>query len=160
MARRSSPSITSTTNRARWRCGSHSSTDGGIRKSRSRLIGRKLLMRLGSGARCESCRRFYRRLPHRANSDRLLEAAFRTAHDALYGFTLDAAMEVVMLRVEVTGWLSRPQYQPVPEGRGAVVSSSRHVYLADGWTGVSVFEREMLGAGDTFAGPAIVTQLD
>jgi hypothetical protein len=30
-------------------------TDGGIRKSMSRLIGRRLLMRLGSGGRCESC---------------------------------------------------------------------------------------------------------
>src|SRR5919202_32510 len=72
MQRRSSPSITSATNRARWRCGSHSSTDGGIRKSMSRLIGRKLLMRLGPARGANRVRRFYRPLPHRAKSDRLL----------------------------------------------------------------------------------------
>ena len=39
-----SPSITSTTKRARCRCGSHSSTDGGSKNPVSRLIGRKLLI--------------------------------------------------------------------------------------------------------------------
>lgn len=89
-----------------------------------------------------------------------LGAAFATAHEGLYGFTLDAAMEVVTLRVEAVGRLPRPQHQPVLGGRGAVASSSRRVYLADGWAEVPVFERETLGGGDSFAGPAIVTQLD
>src|ERR1019366_8931170 len=41
---RSSPSITSTTKRARCRCGSHSSTDGGSKHPVSRLIARKLFI--------------------------------------------------------------------------------------------------------------------
>src|SRR3954468_3533754 len=49
IAPRSSPAITSTTNRARCFSGSHSSTEGGIRKPVSRSIGRKLLMREKSG---------------------------------------------------------------------------------------------------------------
>ena len=40
----------------------------------SRLIGRKLLMRLGSGGGGESCAPIYRLLPRRAKSDRLLES--------------------------------------------------------------------------------------
>ena len=42
IARRSSPSITSTTNRARCFCGSHSSTEGGSKNPVSRSIERKL----------------------------------------------------------------------------------------------------------------------
>jgi hypothetical protein len=38
----------------------------------SRLIGRKLLMRLGSGGGANRVRRFYRLLPRRVKSDRLL----------------------------------------------------------------------------------------
>jgi len=48
----------------------------------------------------------------------------------------------------------------VPEGRATIASSSRRVHLADGWAEVPVVERESLSAGDSFAGPAIVTQLD
>jgi N-methylhydantoinase A len=89
-----------------------------------------------------------------------IEATFAAAHDALYGFTLEAAMEVVTLRVEAVGRLARPAYQPATEGRGATASSLRDVYFPDGWKKVPVYERALLGAGDSFAGPAIVTQLD
>jgi N-methylhydantoinase A len=36
----------------------------------------------------------------------------------------------------------------------------RDVYFPDGWKKVPVYERALLGSGDSFAGPAIVTQLD
>jgi N-methylhydantoinase A len=88
------------------------------------------------------------------------ELAFAAAHEALYGFTLDTGVEVVTLRVEAVGRLPRPPHERVPMGRGAVASSSRRVYLAEGWVELPVLEREALGAGDSFAGPAIVTQLD
>jgi len=55
-ADRSSPSITSTTNRARCFCGSHSSSDGGSRYAVSRSNGRKLLIRRGAlGSRAKRC---------------------------------------------------------------------------------------------------------
>src|ERR1700759_4138196 len=63
--------ITSTTNRARCRSGSHSSTDGGSRKPVSRSIGRKLLMRGDLQGRRNNLSS-YRRLPRRVKSDRLL----------------------------------------------------------------------------------------
>src|SRR5208337_389887 len=74
IARKSRPAITSTTNRARCRSGSHSSTDGGIRKPVSRSIGRKLLMRGMSGVgEGESVSPSYRTPPRRVKSDRLLD---------------------------------------------------------------------------------------
>ncbi len=63
----------STTKRAKCRSGSHSSTDGGIRKPVSRSIGRKLLMwRISSGGGANRAARFYRPIRLRVKSDRLL----------------------------------------------------------------------------------------
>jgi hypothetical protein len=47
----------------------------------SRLIGRKLLMRLGSGGGANRVRRFYRLLPRRVKSDRLLVSLFWVNRD-------------------------------------------------------------------------------
>jgi N-methylhydantoinase A len=89
-----------------------------------------------------------------------LQTAFAEAHQALYGFALDSAMEIVTLRVEATGLMPRPPRQVLASGRGAVPQSSRPVHLASGTIVVPVFDRDMLGAGDRFTGPVIVTQLD
>ncbi len=89
-----------------------------------------------------------------------IESAFATAHQALYGFTLGSAAEVVTLRVEATGLIPRPPQPALPPGRGAVPQSHRPVHFASGTVEVPVYERDTLGAGDHFAGPVIVTQLD
>jgi N-methylhydantoinase A len=89
-----------------------------------------------------------------------IEAAFAEAHQALYGFTLNAAVEVVTLRVEATGRMPRPQHETPTPGRGAVPRSSRQVHVADGWAEVPVYDRDTMGPGDSFIGPAIITQLD
>src|SRR5271166_1439718 len=71
IARRSSPSITSTTKRAKCLSGSHSSTDGGNKKPVCRSIVRKLLI----GNRTCHARinaRFYRDPATAVKSDRLL----------------------------------------------------------------------------------------
>src|SRR3954467_8971509 len=75
MAPRSRPATTSTTNRARCFSGSHSSTEGGIRKPVSRSIGRKLLMREKAGDRRKriSVPGFYPRPIRDVKSDRLLD---------------------------------------------------------------------------------------
>ena len=88
-----------------------------------------------------------------------VEAAFAEAHRALYGFTLNAAVEVVTLRVEATGRMPRPQRETPTRGRGAVPRSSRQVHVADGWAEVPVYDRDTMGPGDSFIGPAIITQL-
>lgn len=87
-------------------------------------------------------------------------AAFRAAHQALYGFTMDAPAEFVTLRVEATGRMSaaaagRLATAPMPDPDGM-----RTVHFAGGSQDVPVLDRGKLGAGAAFPGPAIVTQLD
>lgn len=86
--------------------------------------------------------------------------AFRAAHQALYGFTMDTPAEFVTLRVEATGRMPTtaarrldPAPLPAPDG-------TRIVHFAAGPLEVPVLDRERLGAGASFPGPAIVTQLD
>ena len=89
-----------------------------------------------------------------------IEAAFAEAHQALYGFTLNAGVEVVTLRVEATGRMPRPRGEAHAPGSGAAPGSFRRVHVADGWAEVPVYDRDAMGPGDSFIGPAIITQLD
>ena len=95
-----------------------------------------------------------------AGSRDAAEAAFSASHQALYGFTLEAPIEVVTLRVEAVGHMPQPQKIELGAGSGAVPTGKRPVHLAGGVADVPVYERGSLGAGDAFVGPAIVMQLD
>ena len=88
------------------------------------------------------------------------EAAFGAAHAELYGFTLEAPIEVVTLRVEATGRMPSPGRAMLPTGTGARPAGHRSVVIGGGTADVPVYDRATLGAGDRFAGPAIVMQLD
>ncbi|BDG74258.1 hydantoinase/oxoprolinase family protein [Roseomonas fluvialis] len=91
-----------------------------------------------------------------------LGAAFAAAHRGLYGFDLpEVAVEVVTLRVEAAGLLPAPAWR-APDGGGAAQAEIGHqrVLLPGGAVEAAVIDRGRLGAGATFAGPAIVTQLD
>jgi N-methylhydantoinase A len=88
------------------------------------------------------------------------EAAFAAAHKALYGFTLDAAIELVTLRVEARGRMPAPPRPVLSKGSGAKPIGSTMVHFATGPVQVPLYQRAMLGAGDRLAGPAIVSQLD
>ena len=88
------------------------------------------------------------------------QAAFAEAHRALNGFTLDAKVELVTLRVEAEGSVP-PSARPVlPRGNGAEPIGRQIVHGASGSVEAAVFDRARLGAGDRIMGPAIVTQLD
>ncbi len=89
-----------------------------------------------------------------------LEAAFEAQHRALYGFTLDAPVECVTLRVEAIGKVAQPPRQSLPRGNGARPSSTHHMSIEGVPADVPVYDRATLGAGDRFAGPAVVSQLD
>jgi N-methylhydantoinase A len=89
-----------------------------------------------------------------------VEEAFAAAHQTLYGFTLDAAIELVTLRVEAVGHMPPPARPAVGTGTGARAAERITVHLADGPARVPVYERTQLGAGDRVEGPAIITQLD
>jgi N-methylhydantoinase A len=89
-----------------------------------------------------------------------LEAAFASAHKGLYGFTLDAPVELVTLRVEATGRMPSPPRPMLAQGSGAKSHARFPVHLASGVTQVPLYDRAALGAGDTIEGPAIISQLD
>ena len=85
---------------------------------------------------------------------------FTAAHQALYGFTMTAAIELVTLRVEATGLMPAPAWpvlaaRPMPEP-----IARRDVHFSTGTAATPVFERGQFGAGASLEGPAIVTQLD
>ncbi len=85
---------------------------------------------------------------------------FRAAHQELYGFTLEAPMELVTLRVEAVGRLRTPVLPHlVPAAMPAPLAFAA-VHFADGTRHTPILARDALGAGTVFAGPAILTQLD
>ena len=86
--------------------------------------------------------------------------AFAEAHQALNGFALDAAVELVTLRVEAEGGVPAPVRAALPQGGGAEPIGRQVVHVPGGAVDASVYNRAGLGAGDRFEGPAIVTQLD
>ena len=88
------------------------------------------------------------------------EAEFSKAHATLYGFTLDAPIELVTLRIEASGRMPAPVRGKLGPAKGREALARREVRFADGAREVRVFDREQFGASDSFEGPAIVTQLD
>jgi N-methylhydantoinase A len=89
-----------------------------------------------------------------------VEAAFGAAHESLYGFKLEAPIELVTLRIEATGRMPAPLRPVLPAGSGAKPQGRHTVHFASGTTEVPIYDRATLGAGDRIDGPAIVTQLD
>jgi N-methylhydantoinase A len=89
-----------------------------------------------------------------------LESAFASAHKSLYGFILDAPIELVTLRVEATGRMPEPPRPTLAKGTGARMSGQFPVHFETGMAQVPLYDRASLGAGDFIAGPAIVSQLD
>jgi N-methylhydantoinase A len=86
---------------------------------------------------------------------------FGATHRALYGFDLPgAAVELVTLRLEAVGALAGNITVPRPPGTGAEPVGHHRVHFAAGTQDAVLLDRAAMGAGDRFAGPAIVTQLD
>jgi N-methylhydantoinase A len=85
-------------------------------------------------------------------------AGFATAHQALYGFTLEAPVELVTLRVEATGRLPAPVIAAPAAGEAA--RGARTIHFASGPAAAAVLDRGSLAEGRKLAGPAILTQLD
>ena len=90
-----------------------------------------------------------------------IEHGLRRGPQGLYGFTLDAPIELVTLRVEATGRMPEPPRPTLAKGTGARhdAASSRCI-STPGVAQVPLYDRASLGAGDFIAGPAIVSQLD
>lgn len=88
------------------------------------------------------------------------EAHFRTAHEALYGFVLDAPIELVTLRVEAAGRTDPVVAQTLAPSPCPAPLQTQKVHLQDGFAEAPIYDRAVLGAGVTIPGPAILTQLD
>ncbi|MCQ1853498.1 hydantoinase/oxoprolinase family protein [Neorhizobium galegae] len=89
-----------------------------------------------------------------------VEAAFAAEHKALYGFELEAAIELVTLRVEAAGMTVEPPPAILEKGSDVTPFDHVPVHFESGVTSVPVVDRSTLGAGATFQGPMILTQLD
>ena len=89
-----------------------------------------------------------------------IETAFAEAHQSLYGFKLDAPIELVTLRIEATGRMPIPKRTVLGAGPGPKAQSHHSVHFASGTRDVPLFDRSTLGAGDRLIGPAVVSQLD
>lgn len=95
-----------------------------------------------------------------AESVEALEEAFKEAHRALYGFNLDAPIELVTLRIDARAAMKSPP--PVTMAEKAMPEPIDYVSIAlpEGRTGVPLYDRATLGLGAVISGPAVVSQLD
>ncbi len=87
-------------------------------------------------------------------------AGFITAHQGQYGFVLDAAVELVTLRVEATGALPEAVMPSLSPGAMPPPLRTLPVHFAGGTADTPLYDRAALPAGAGFAGPAILLQLD
>jgi N-methylhydantoinase A len=84
---------------------------------------------------------------------------FVSAHRSLYGFAINAPIDLVTLRVEARGM---GRGLPSLELRGGDAASATYapVLFESGIVQTPIIERDSLGAGDEVTGPTIITQLD
>jgi N-methylhydantoinase A len=104
--------------------------------------------------------------PVTAATIEVLAAGFAEAHRQRYGFIAEGEpVQIVTLRLEATGVVRKAELSAHPEAgpdaSGAIVGR-RPVWLPEARDFVTtpVYSREALGAGNRFAGPAIVEQMD
>jgi N-methylhydantoinase A len=95
-----------------------------------------------------------------------LALGFAEAHRQMYGFVAEGeAVQLVTFRVEAAGLVRKAAFQPQPDaGADAAdaITGRRDVWLpeAGGFVSCPVYDRERLRAGNRFAGPAIIEQMD
>jgi N-methylhydantoinase A len=91
-----------------------------------------------------------------------MEAQFHELHQRRYGFANETrALEVVNVRVRMVSAADAftPIVQPLHEGDGShALIGTRDVYFDGSFQETRLYDRELLRPGDTFAGPAIVSE--
>jgi N-methylhydantoinase A len=92
-----------------------------------------------------------------------LTRQFSNAHQTHYGHRMDDPVEVVTLRLRAIARVERPELPRIPrraDGSVAEPLGNRSVYRADvgGDVDYALYDRAVLCAGDTLAGPAIVEE--
>ena len=97
-----------------------------------------------------------------AAGDELLDR-FHAEHDRTYGFSAPGeAVEVVSLRLTSVGRIAKPPARRLEPGRPSEPKERRPVYFAElgDYVDCPIYDRYALGAGATFAGPAVVEEFD
>ena len=88
---------------------------------------------------------------------------FGVIHERLYGFKLEAPVELVNLRAVGIGEVVKVEFPKFeldgPDASGAVVEQHR-VYFGGNFAAVNIYDRERLAAGNRISGPAVITQKD
>jgi N-methylhydantoinase A len=91
-----------------------------------------------------------------------MAAQFHDLHRRRYGFANEAKpIEVVNVRVRMVSPAEafEPERQPLVEGDGSqAVMGTRQVYFDGSFQTTRLFDRDLLRPGDTFAGPAIISE--
>jgi N-methylhydantoinase A len=88
-----------------------------------------------------------------------MRASFDELHDRRYGHqAVDEPIEIVNLRVTVTGRRERAHFARLTSGDGDAEIARSEVVLGDANVPVecSIYDRDLLGPGATVRGPAIV----
>ncbi|OZM77149.1 hydantoinase/oxoprolinase family protein [Pseudonocardia sp. MH-G8] len=90
-------------------------------------------------------------------------AEFHAQHRSRYGHAMDNRVQILTSRVRGTGRTARPELRAVPAGDGDPAQAFvRHRAAFDFGTRAqaefAVYDRALLEAGDTFAGPALVDE--
>jgi len=83
-------------------------------------------------------------------------AAFHCKHRERYGHALDQPVELVNLRITLTGPNTEPALQQAPVG--AAASTVREVMMEAISQSVPVYERDLLCQGQQINGPALITE--
>ncbi len=95
-----------------------------------------------------------------------LAAGFAAAHQRMYGFVAEGeAVQLVTFRVEAAGLVQKAALRSYPdegEAADAAMIGARDVWLpeAGGFVPCPLYDRDRLRAGNRFAGPAIIEQMD
>ncbi len=87
------------------------------------------------------------------------EERFRAAHLALYGFVMDARIELITIRIEAAGKTEssdRPDLAVAAPG----APRSQNVHFESGTIDTRIINRASLAVGTKIDGPLILTQLD
>ena len=89
-------------------------------------------------------------------------AAFHALHAERYGYSDPSrSVEVVNVRVRMASVTDEPVVEPaeVQEGHGTqAVQKEKKIYYEGEWRSGKIYDRALLHAGDSFTGPAVITE--
>ena len=88
---------------------------------------------------------------------------FGVIHEQLYGFKLDAVVEMVNLRAVGTGRVVKVEFRKFEKGdadASAAVIAQQRVYFDGNFVSANIYDRGRLSAGHRIPGPAVITQRD